>query len=189
MGRGRRAKPARRMKPVFYVYCEGKTEEAYVSYIKQQCRIPIQIRSKVSGTKMSPHYLRQQLKPEIIGDNDRIFLIYDLDDPIVAATLDKCESASIRGVECSLLSSNPCFELWLLLHAQDQRAHIESKQVVKALEKHFPAYKKGTLQDSEKSFLEQNLPTAIARAKQLPSKQNPSTDMYRFHEEIERAKV
>lgn len=188
MGRGRRAAPARKMKPVFYVYCEGKTEEAYVSFVKQKCRIPIQIRSKISGTKMSPHYLRQQLKPGDVAKKDRIFLIYDLDDAIVAVTLEKCESANVRGVECSLLSSNPCFELWLLLHAQDQRAYIESKQVVRALENHFPSYKKGNLQDSEKIFLEQNLPAAISRAKQLPSKQNPSTDMHRFHEEIEKAK-
>lgn len=88
MGRGRRAKPARKMKPVFYVYSEGKTEEAYVLFVKQKCRIPIQIRSKIAGSKMSPHYLRQQLKPADVGKKDRIFLVYDLDDANVAATLE-----------------------------------------------------------------------------------------------------
>lgn len=42
----------------------------------------------------------------------------------------------------NLAISNPCFELWALLHFQDQRAHIERQKVRAALQRHMPGYDK-----------------------------------------------
>lgn len=66
MGKGRRANRPRTMKSVILVFCEGETEEAYISLLKQRYRLPIQIRSKVAGTKISSSYLAKQIKAEMI---------------------------------------------------------------------------------------------------------------------------
>ena len=43
MAKQRTASPSRTMKPVFLMFCEGETEEAYLDYLKQAYRSPIRI--------------------------------------------------------------------------------------------------------------------------------------------------
>ena len=46
MAKQRTASPSRTMKPVFLIFCEGETEEAYLDYLKQAYRSPIRIGGK-----------------------------------------------------------------------------------------------------------------------------------------------
>ena len=84
-----------------------------------------------------------------------------------------------------MLLSNPCFEIWLLLHAKDQKAAIETDALIKELKKSAPVWKnysKSAFTDTQKSFLNDTTDVAVARAKGLKDFQNPSTGIYRLIE-------
>ncbi len=58
-------------------------------------------------------------------DFDEIWCIFDVDEhPHLAQALNEARQS---GIQVAL--SNPCFELWLVLHYQDQTAHIERRDV------------------------------------------------------------
>ena len=51
----------RKTKPVFYVFCEGETEENYISILRQHFRIPIEIKiSKKSN--ISTRIIKSEFK-------------------------------------------------------------------------------------------------------------------------------
>ena len=47
-----------------------------------------------------------------------------------------------RRNDISVGFSNPCFELWLLIHFEDQRAHIGRQDVVRKLRNYITGYEK-----------------------------------------------
>ena len=51
--------------------------------------------------------------------------MYDMDVPAINDKLMVCKA--------ELLLSNPCFEIWLLLHAKDQKSALSSGAVLKEL--------------------------------------------------------
>ena len=51
MGRSRRPPKGKKIKPTFFVFCEGKTEEQYIKLLKSHYRIPIEIDSKNADHK------------------------------------------------------------------------------------------------------------------------------------------
>ena len=75
-----------------------------------------------------------------------------------------------------LLSSNPCIELWFLLHFKEQKSSITTNNLLQQLKKTFPNYKKGHLFNQES--LLSNYPQAIERAKKLTDFKNPSSSLY-----------
>lgn len=84
-----------------------------------------------------------------------------------------------------MLLSNPCFEIWLLLHAKDQKAAIDTDALIKELKKSTPVWKnynKSAFTETQKSFLNDNTDLAVARAKKLHELQNPSTGIYKLIE-------
>jgi hypothetical protein len=91
--------------------------------------------------------------------------------------------ASKHGVELAV--SNPCFELWLLLHlAEVTRSFADCREVRRALVKAQPRYDKARLNFGH--FLP-GLDKAIDRAKRLDevcgeafTKANPSSGMWRL---------
>ena len=55
--RKRNAPRGKRMKPTFFVFCEGKTEELYVKYLKSKYRIPFEIDTQIAQNKITPKYV------------------------------------------------------------------------------------------------------------------------------------
>ena len=87
--------------------------------------------------------------------------------------------------KAEMLLSNPCFEIWLLLHAKDQKAAIETDALIKELKKNAPVWKnysKSAFTDTQKAFLNDNTYLAVVRAKGLKEFQNPSAGIYRLIE-------
>ena len=77
------------------------------------------------------------------------------------------------------------FEIWLLLHAKDQKAAIETDALIKELKKSAPVWKnysKSAFTDTQKSFLNDNTDLAVSRAKKLREFHNPSTGIYKLIE-------
>ena len=185
MGKGRERNKPRRMKPVFLVFCEGETEENYVDFIRRQYKSPIKIVPKTAGTNISQRLINKQQNELKISKDDRIstFLMYDLDVAPVVEKLKSCKAV--------WLCSNPCVELWFLLHSQPQTSELQTEQCVRALRKTneiWQNYQKPILTNSQKDALWENRTTAVERAKTLVENSNPSSFVYKLIEAIEKHK-
>lgn len=181
MPRSKRKRGNRKINPTFFVFCEGKTEESYVAYLRKTFRIPIQIRTKTSGRRINQKLVKSCLKHETQTPKDKIFLLYDLD---VEGVLDRIQA--IENAE--LLISNPCIELWFLLHFQNQTAPLNSGNCLKHLKNHISNYSKGAQRDSIMNEICNQVDLAVERANQLKSPDNPSTTVQVFIETIKELK-
>ena len=184
MPRGREERTPKKMKQAFLVFCEGPTEECYIQELRQRYRSPIRIVPICEGQSISNALVCREIKKEKVSPTDRIqaFLMYDRDVPEVNVKLDKCDG--------TMVCSNPCVELWFLLHSRDQKASLGSEECVKALQNsasEWNHYRKGELSATQKNLLWSNRSTAIQRAKSLTESRNPSTGVYKLLESIEKS--
>lgn len=143
---------------------------------------PIRIVSHIEGTKITPLLVEKRTKELKISQRDKVhtFLMYDMDVQAINQKLQKCKA--------EMLLSNPCFEIWLLLHSKDQKAAISSDTIIKELMKSAPVWKhyaKKVFTDTQKSFLNDHTDTAVARAKRLREFHNPSTGVYKLIEMLQ----
>jgi hypothetical protein len=177
MARKARISKGKTMKPNFFVFCEGKTEIAYVAFLRAQYRVPIQIIPRKSDSNISDKYINRCKEDYVTTKQDQTFVMFDLD---VAGMLDHLNQLS----HVTLLVSNPCIEIWFLLHIEDCKTELSSEECVKRLLSHFKKYKKGILRDEEKTELIAHLSEAISRAKGLSPYGNPSSSIYQLIEAI-----
>ena len=173
MGRKARISKGKQMKPNFFVFCEGETEIAYVKFLRSLYRAPIQVIAKKGKSNISEDYIERSQNEYVRTEQDKVFLMYDLDVDGMLEQLQKIPNAE-------LIVSNPCIELWFLLHYQDQKSEISSYKCIKKLQKVSKEYKKGTLSEEEKDVLAKNKDQALERAKKLVEFQNPSTTIHRL---------
>ncbi len=181
MGSRRRQPNGKKMKPTFFVFCEGETEEAYVKFLKSRYRIPIEIDSKIAGNRITNKYVNNYKKEKFTHVKDKTFLLYDLDAPKMLEKLQRIKDGR-------LLVSNPCFELWYLLHFKEQKAEIDCRHCVDELAKRSSNYKKGRISLKLKENLTNRQLKAIHRAEKLKSYNNPSTTVYLLAEALEKVK-
>ena len=179
MASKREPSPSLRMRKIALVICEGETEVCYINLLKTWYKSPIRIVSHIEGTKITPSLVEKRTKELKISQWDKVhtFLMYDMDVQAINEKLHKCKA--------EMLLSNPCFEIWLLLHAKDQKAAIETDAVIKELKKSAPVWKnysKSAFTDTQKAFLNNNTDVAVVRAKNLCEFQNPSTGIYKLIE-------
>ena len=165
------------MKPNFFVFCEGETEMAYVKFLRSLYRAPIQVIPKKGKSNISEDYIEKSKNEYVQTDQDKVFLMYDLDVDGMLEQLQKIPNAE-------LLVSNPCVELWFLLHYQEQKTEISSGKCIQKLQKFSKEYKKGILSEEEKTFLAEKKDLAIERAKNMIGYQNPSSTVYKLLEKL-----
>ncbi|MEU9447574.1 RloB family protein [Streptomyces sp. NPDC048277] len=115
----------------------------------------------------------------------RAWCVLDVDD---FAHLDEALRLA-RDEDIEIALSNPCFELWLLLHFGDRRAPVDGfQQAKRLLLPHQPAYRKATGGLDFTPYRE-TWPGAVNRAQALAKpgeehKRNPSTGMWRLLRQI-----
>lgn len=88
------------------------------------------------------------------------------------------------------ICSNPCIELWFLLHSHEQKSSLSSNECVKALQNaagEWSQYKKGVLTATQKNMLWNNRSIAKERAKTLVEGNNPSTGVYKLLDAVEQS--
>lgn len=175
MGRKIRLSKEKQMKPNFFVFCEGKTEMAYIKFLRSLYRVPIQVIPKKGKSNISKEDIENSKRDYVTTNQDRIFLMFDLDVAGVLEHLQKIPDAE-------LLVSNPCVELWFLLHYQEQKTKQTSKKCLQKMQSVSKDYKKGVLSEGEKNVLAANKDIAIKRAKLLEKYANPSTTIYKLLE-------
>jgi hypothetical protein len=115
---------------------------------------------------------------------DEVWCVFDVDEhPFLA---EAQQQANDNHVEVAL--SNPCFELWILLHFRDQWAFIDRAAVQRECREFLPDYEKNVPCDA----LYPLYPEAVRRAVELqrwqetrgPAAANPSTRVYVLTERI-----
>jgi hypothetical protein len=185
MSKKRTQRPKRRMKPVFLVFCEGETEEIYVNFLRLKYRLPVKVITYVTGLSISPKQVKKFMASEQMDRKDVItsFLLYDLDTEGISEKLSAC-------TESINIASNPCVELWFLLHCKEQHAAIATANCVGALKitPEWTNYKKGTLSNKQEQILWDMRITACTRAKSLTESANPSSMVFRLIEAMEKEK-
>ncbi len=147
---GRRP-PFRDPKPLILIVCEGQnTEPQYFRGLSNDCRNP-RVRIEVAREHGVPKTLveaakqhKQRSRAEASRENDSnllydsIWCVFDVDEhPHIP---DAEQMARDNGIELAI--SNPCFELWLLLHFRDQPGMHHRDVIRQLLKKHDPAYDK-----------------------------------------------
>lgn len=134
-------KPRRRI----VVFTEGAvTEPTY--FLELGCSlgnvlISIQPNHGVPETllKQAKQYIRDENRRfDSATKTDSIWLVFDRDEhPNVGLVLEQARSKQIN-----VAYSNPCFELWLLIHLVDHDAYDNRVEVQKKLEDACPSYRR-----------------------------------------------
>ncbi|MET9479089.1 RloB family protein [Streptomyces sp. NPDC006638] len=164
------------------VVCGSKeTERQYLQGLRDHLRNPavsVVVRGKACSPTQLVEYARGQWDLNRDG-YDEVWCVFDVDEyPDVAASALLARRYGIR-----IAVSNPCFELWLLLHFADHRAHVATyKKLLPLMLKHVPAYDKTRIDFTR---YRDNLDQATARARTLDPTgedhaRNPSTGVWRL---------
>lgn len=192
-----RREPTRDPKRRILIVCEGElTEPGYfraLQHALRNRRVHVEV-ARDHGVPMTivdlAARLRDQAKEEARRQRDENLLwdevwgVFDVDEhPHIEAA---CRFAERNGILIAV--SNPCFELWALLHFQDQRAHIERHRVRAALQQFMPGYDK----DLDFVRMHPGYDAAVRRAVELAREaahhgapaRNPTTGVVRLTESI-----
>jgi len=82
MKKKRNKRPPRKMNPVFLVFCEGKTEEVYINFLRLgEYHRPVKLISRIIGLSITPNKIKRYIQAEQIGPSDKIasfLLVYRL---------------------------------------------------------------------------------------------------------------
>lgn len=190
-----RRRPLRQPKPRFLIVCEGTvTEPCYFRAVRhvERCLIELQIEPRatpktiveraVKLKKQADHDAKRRADENL--KYDEVWCVFDVDDHLLIA--EAKDQAKANSIELAI--SNPCFELWALLHFRDQRAHIERGKVQNLCRSHMRNYEK----ELDYEALRPRYSDALKRAEDLEKWHdsrgtvgaNPSTMVHRLVERI-----
>jgi hypothetical protein len=198
--RDRHRSPARRIpfrvpKPLILIVCEGKnTKPQYFDGFKRNCRNP-RVEIRIAREHRVPKSLVETAKDYKIEADadakrtkdenhayDSVWCVFDVDEhPHIP---DARQMARDNGIELAI--SNPCFELWLILHFRESPGMRNRHKLREMLVKHVPGYDKHV----DYALYADRYPQAVTRAERLGSLaastgapgHNPSTDVYKLTE-------
>jgi hypothetical protein len=159
------------------VYCGGeRTERAYLhglnaAYHGGPVTLDVQHKGRVDPRRVVDAAVKYAQRGP--GLYDEVWCVVDVDHFDLAPAI---RAAHRHGVELAV--SNPCFELWLLLHHGAHSAHLERcGDATARLRKYLPTYEKVNLRFGDFAG---GVAAAVKRAKELDPERNPSTGMWRL---------
>ncbi|GAB3913830.1 RloB family protein [Kibdelosporangium lantanae] len=193
-----RRNPCREPRARFLLICEGEvTEPEYFAYVKEALRDhllvieiskthgnPLQlVREAVARSRSAASKARKDRDDHL--RYDQIWCVTDVDShPQLSEAKMLAEK---NGVHLAI--SNPCFELWPLLHIVDRRCQMTSREMQAELRQHMPGYEKSL--DCAK--LRGHYATARERAMSILKQHerddnlvdsNPSTNVWQLVDEL-----
>lgn len=135
----------------FLLYCEGeKTEPSYFDGLVRYLRSPL-IQIVVGERQADPKGLvelaiahRERARRDARRQDDdsllfnEVWCIFDVDQH--ARLPDAIQKAAASSVDLAI--SNPCFELWVLIHFREQWAFITGAAAQSAVKRFIPGYDK-----------------------------------------------
>jgi RloB-like protein len=147
----RRREPRREPKRRILIVCEGAvTEAGYFKALRAAFRnplvaveiddeggVPKTLVERAVARKRAADRDAKSRRDEFLS-YDEVWCVFDVDaHPHLP---DARQQARDNGIFLAI--SNPCFELWALLHFQDHTAHIEREDASRRLKRHLPRYEK-----------------------------------------------
>ncbi len=143
----RRAQGTRNENERVLIYCEGRnTEDIYLKGIRRELRDrPIEI--VIGPSDGEPSMLvqdavkhRDRFARKTDEKFDQVWCVFDVEAPRPHPSLEPAIAAARKaGLRCAL--SNPCFELWLILHFEHCTVPgLSSADAGKRLAKLLPGY-------------------------------------------------
>jgi len=170
-------RPLRR--PVLIVIGAERTETAYFKGLRTHTRCST-VTMKIVEKPVAPDQLVEYTRSAFrLGDFDEVWCVTDVDHyereggKVTAAV-------ALAGDDIKLAISNPCFELWLVLHHEDCAARCtDCREVHTRLRKHVPRYDKTRPRFADFAA---GLDQAVQRAEKLGDDhtRNPSTGVWRL---------
>lgn len=164
-----RKKPTRNVKRKFYILCEGKrTEPDYFLEIEKKfgnskieldvvggVGVPSTIVKKAKEKKESIKKSKNSFEKK-----DQVWALFDRDEfNCYFSSIKECQS-----LEINIGYSNPCFELWLILHKKDYDKPSNRHEVQKEAEACLPGYDKNKRKTTDCSDLMCEIEIATKRA-------------------------
>ncbi len=197
----RRPPPFRDIGRKLIIVCEGKrTERGYFEEIRKSLRLPTlkvhvihaDATDPLSIVRAAIEYRQDRKDERAWAKEDTAWAVFDGDEHR-DANPDRWNDAIqiAQSKDIRLAVSNPCFELWYLLHYRSHTAEVTRQKAFRLLKSHISDYEKAkTLWPSP---LEPFTSEAIQRAKQLASRAaadelqpfpNPCTNVYELVESL-----
>jgi len=191
----RRRRPFREVKRRILLVCEGiVTERHYFDDLRIQTKSLVDLQIEPGGTPKTLVHRAVELKKAAEkaakrGKDqnlryDAVWSVFDVDvHPFLAEAKQQARDNSIK-----VAVSNPCFELWAVLHFQDQRRHIERNEVQRLCRQYMPGYEKRLPCET----LLRTYHDAVQRCEELEhwhhirgtGGDNPSTGVHKLTQEI-----
>ena len=196
--RERKRKPARNApsldpRPRILIVCEGaNTEPQYLNGLRSHFKNP-RVQIETQGGKGVPKTLvsvAKKWRDEAIAKSfreddenllyEQVWCVFDIDEhPEISNAI-----AMARDNHIQLAISNPCIELWLLLHFRDHPGAQHRHKMKELLEEFVPGYDKKI----EIAKFIDGYPDAVRRAERLARaiddlpewKRNPSSGLFRL---------
>jgi len=191
-----RRNPFRNPKPVILIVCEGRnTEPDYFEGLVSEFRNP-RVDIELVGGKGTPktlvavakEYREKALsKADKEGDEnlayDDVWCVFDRDDHLDIP--DAFQMARDNGIQIAF--SNPCFELWLLLHFRDQPGMKHRDAIITLVKEEIEEYDTDSKHVDINKFIN-GYSNAIQRSKRLSLfaddqrlwDRNPYTDVHKL---------
>ena len=180
---------------IFVVATEGgETEPQYFRGLQERGiisrnRVKIEIVETTEGAS-APRRVIERLnlfaQDYLLTHDDELWLVIDIDRWPERQLSEVAQEAVQRGYHLAV--SNPCFELWLLLHASDPESNgMNCAACAAALRRILGSYDKASLQID--AFARDGLTVAIERARNLDTDPNdrwPQAMGTRVHRLVER---
>lgn len=167
----RRRVNERKERPTILIGLEGKgeSEKKYFQALNQKYRNHYNIRF-ATGNETDPIGIVKNVEDSIRNmgldtkNGDLFFCVIDADyDSSKESVINKAKHrAKDKGIK--VIISNPCFELWLLLHFTKTTKLMNSIEVERELKTYLSRYKKGQLDFSK---FESKIDEAVKRAKEI----------------------
>lgn len=137
----RRKVATRVVRKTLLVFCEGeRTEPEYLNALKLEPAIrevaAVEIRVAQADSGAVPLTLVNRAvaaKSRAVSENDEVdefWCVFDVEWPVHHANLPEA-LALAKANEISLAVSNPCFEVWLILHLKEHGAWLDNEQAIK----------------------------------------------------------
>ncbi len=187
MGAGKLRAKKRKQRDIVIIVCQGKrTEPNYFEHFKRESNFVLYIKKRAEDPMSLMEYAKYLQEVEFdLGPKDRIFCVYDVNSSSEEELNKAKEKARKYGVISCI--SNPCFELWYLLHFIYSTSCLNSYSDVKnELLKYIKNYEKSK---DVHNLLISKQRDAINNAKRLEKyhireeiktirRRNPSTQVY-----------
>lgn len=149
--------------PNIFILTEGKTEEIYLNHLKERgCNYSVHIQvfggsNPVKMVKRCNGIFRSKSMSYTRGDY--AFCVMDVDNCKREDFEEAIRYANKNKIR--IIVSNPCFEVFFLLHFVDVIPNITSKEMKKEISKYFPNYRETgdywkKLLDKQKEALERS---------------------------------